>query len=93
MGFFAWLEGDPPNSGCGDSMLNGFFNLMNQLQGLHFGVPHCLTHNHLALTNRLRKGPGGENFVIEVAQLAAEVGGGALGGDTRVAERPSAGEA
>ncbi|CAJ1447365.1 unnamed protein product [Effrenium voratum] len=33
------------------------------------------------------KGPGGENFVIEVAQLAAEVGGGALGGDTRVAER------
>ncbi|CAK8996510.1 unnamed protein product [Durusdinium trenchii] len=33
------------------------------------------------------KGPGGENFVVDVAALAAEVGGGGLGGEARVAPR------
>lgn len=35
----------------------------------------------------LRKAPGGDNFVVDVAALAAEVGGGGLGGDSRVAPR------
>jgi len=33
------------------------------------------------------KAPGGDNFVVDVAALAAEVGGGGLGGDSRVAPR------
>lgn len=34
-----------------------------------------------------RKGPGGENFVVDVAALAAECGAGVGGGDSRVAPR------
>eukprot|EP00913_Durusdinium_trenchii_P029191 g27366.t1 len=33
------------------------------------------------------RSPGGENFVVDVAALAAEVGGGGLGGEARVAPR------
>ena len=48
---------------------------------------HCLPNQLKKPERLLRKAPGGDNFVVDVAALAAEVGGGGLGGEARVAPR------